>query len=195
MNQNSQSLEPRPNFQDNMGAWAFRRKSSHQSRVETFMKMAGQVLPDKPTIPDAKVRELRVRLLLEEVLETADALGVKVSLSGQFDSDPPLSFDEFIFTATDDVDLVWAVDGLADISVVTVGALSALGVADMAILEEVDRHNLGKFGPGSYKDENGKWRKPPGFVPPDFASVLRAQGWTQSTGGVVNEPDKIPFQS
>jgi len=28
-----------------------------------------------------------------------------------------------------------------------------------------------------YKDEHGKWRKPPDFVPPDVRSVLVNQGW------------------
>jgi predicted HAD superfamily Cof-like phosphohydrolase len=71
--------------------------------------------------------------------------------------------------------MVEIVDGCADVIVVTTGTLSACGVADSAVQNEVDQANLRKFGPGSYKREDGKWMKPPDFRPPDIEAVLAAQ--------------------
>lgn len=152
--------------------------STHFDDVQTFMQLADQEVPSAPTMPSAKIRELRVRLLLEEVLEFAHAVGVKVYLQDHYDTEQEITFGELRFETHDATNLVEAVDGLADISVVTVGAFIALGVTDEAVLQEVDANNLAKFGPGGHKDENtGKWIKPPGHKPPDVAKVLRAQGW------------------
>jgi len=39
----------------------------------------------------------------------------------------------------------------------------------------VDENNLTKFGPGSYKREDGKWMKPPDFVGPDLSYLTEPQ--------------------
>jgi predicted HAD superfamily Cof-like phosphohydrolase len=169
-----------------------RTKSSHALRVERFMLLADQELPGKPTVPDGKIRELRVRLLLEEVLEFAAASGVRVKLVGEPDDTPYLTYDEFKFETVDQVDLVEVADGLGDISVVTVGAMLAYGIADVELLKEVDNNNLAKFGPGGYKDpDTGKWHKPPNHQPPRIADVLRAQGWCPTTEGGDHEGNAI----
>lgn len=74
------------------------------------------------------------------------------------------------------VDMVKAVDAVADISVVNIGTMSALGVADVPILEEVDRNNMSKFDEGCHVEPNGKLRKPPGHKPPRFRELLKEQG-------------------
>ncbi|RME85522.1 MAG: hypothetical protein D6785_04320, partial [Planctomycetota bacterium] len=53
-------------------------KSPHQKRVEEFMRLAGQEIPEVPTLPDEKTRLLRSKLILEEALETIHALGFAV---------------------------------------------------------------------------------------------------------------------
>src|SRR5690606_27317494 len=68
-------------------------------------------------------------------------------------------------------------DGCADLSVVTTGTLSACGIADKALLEEVDRNNIAKFRDGVKKREDGKVLKPEGHQPPDIRRVLIGQGW------------------
>jgi predicted HAD superfamily Cof-like phosphohydrolase len=136
------------------------------------MQLAGQETPGTPTIPDDDTRLLRARLILEEALETVRALGVTVQdrkTGGVFTD------DDLEFEVTGSVDLEGVVDGCADISVVTIGTLVAFGVDDEPILEEVDEANLRKFGPGSFAREDGKWMKPPDWVPPDIIGVIERQ--------------------
>jgi predicted HAD superfamily Cof-like phosphohydrolase len=170
--------------------------TAHAERVKQFMALAKNELPSNPTIPNAKIRELRVRLLLEEVLEFAEASGVRLKLEGEDDETSPLRFSEFTFETTNDVDLVEVADALGDISVVNVGSMLAYGIADTGLLIEVDNNNMAKFGPGGYKDpETGKWRKPPDHQPPRIADVLRAQGWCPATEGGEHEVNTVPVQS
>lgn len=142
----------------------------HYERVKEFMQKVGQPTPERLTTPDEKTRILRARLILEEALETVHAMGVRVragGAQGTLVEEPTL-----LFEAGGDVDLVEVVDGCADISVVTVGTLIAFGVEDEPVLEEVDESNLRKFEPGSYRREDGKWMKPPGWTPPDIRSAI-----------------------
>ena len=145
-------------------------RSDHQKRVDEFMKLAGQELPRIPVMPGGAVRKLRANIILEEALETIRGLGFEVRIR---------PFDlEFDLVETCTPNLIEAVDGCADLRVVTTGTLSALGVSDISLQEEVDRNNLAKFGPGGYRRESdGKWMKPPNHQPPDILRVLKAQGY------------------
>jgi predicted HAD superfamily Cof-like phosphohydrolase len=148
------------------------------------MENAGQEIPDKPCIPSPEVRLLRAKLIFEEAMETIEALGVDIMLSpfiGQHDK-VALShvMGELVVNPHRKPDLVLIADGCADISVVTTGTLSACGIQDEELLEEVDKANLAKFGPGGYKREDGKWIKPKDWVPPDILGVLKAQGYVPS---------------
>lgn len=150
------------------------QQTDHQKRIEQFMRLAKQTIPEKPTLPDEKVAVLRARLIFEEAIELVNALGVSVTI------DPACS--EVIFENLDfwfcaeEQNLERIADGCADLSVVTIGTLSACGIRDAELLAEVDESNLRKIGPGGYKDEHGKWRKPPDWQPPDIAGVLNRQG-------------------
>ncbi len=135
------------------------------------MRQAGQETPGSPVIPDSGTRMLRAKLILEEVLETVRALGLRVQLRGREVKMSRLEIED-----VGDPDLVEVVDGCADISVVTIGTLIAFGVDDEAVLEEVDRANLRKFGPGARVREDGKWLKPLDWEPPDINGVLARQG-------------------
>lgn len=143
----------------------------HYQRVKEFMQKVGQDTPEGAIIPDAKIRILRAKLILEEALETVEALGVTVQHQGHQITEEGLEYD-----APNPVDLKEVVDGCADISVVTIGTLIAFGVDDEPVLEEVDASNLRKFGPGSYRREDGKWMKPPGWTPPDIMAAVD-RGW------------------
>jgi predicted HAD superfamily Cof-like phosphohydrolase len=147
----------------------------HYERVKDFMQRVGQPTPDHLTIPDERTRILRAKLILEEALETVRALGVQVTTRG--DNPVTLDDEQMDFNTTGNVDMIEIVDGCADISVVTIGTLIAIGVDDEPILEEVDASNLRKFEPGSYRREDGKWMKPPGWTPPDInAAIGRGNG-------------------
>lgn len=153
------------------------RKTEHQQRIESFMTKAEQELPQSPCIPSEEVRRLRAQLILEEALETIDALGFTCQVSAlRIASDNPPN-------------LIAIADGCADLSVVTIGTLSACGIADEALLEEIDRSNLDKFRGDAHKDENGKWRKPSDWKPPEIERVLAEQ--TKAVKGVKRVEDGI----
>lgn len=142
-------------------------KSNHQLRVEMFMQKAGQSIVAIPSLRSPEIRKFRAEMILEEALETIEGLGFVVnSEDGNFQINELCS-----------PDLIKIADGCADIKVVTTGTLSALGISDLRLQQEVDQNNLLKFAPGSYRREDGKWMKPPGHEPPDIEKVLRDQGW------------------
>lgn len=147
-------------------------RTDHQLRIDEFMKKASQALPARPIVPSLEVRRLRANLILEEALETIKGLG--------FDVEATMPDGELQCVEAFTPDIVEVVDGCADLSVVTIGTLSAFGVDDHPILLEVDGANLRKFGPGSYRREaDGKWMKPPDFKPADVMRALVLQGYEQ----------------
>lgn len=147
-------------------------RTDHQTRIEEFMEKAGQKLPPNPTVPDLDTRILRAKLILEEAMETVEALGVGVGIKQSADI---LHYDNLNFFEGNDPDLVEIVDGCCDVSVVTMGTLSACGVGAKPFLEEVDSHNLAKFGPGGYRRDDGKWMKPKDLAPPQIQKLLDEQ--------------------
>ncbi len=144
--------------------------TEHYQRVKTFMEKVGQATPTEVVVPDEHTRLLRARLILEEALETIDALGISVQVQGG-----EVDIESCEFMPDKLIDLEGVADGCADISVVTVGTLIAFGIDDEELLREVDEANLRKFGPGSYAREDGKWMKPRDWTPPDIAGVLANQ--------------------
>lgn len=125
----------------------------------------GQMIPEVPTLSDKPGLMLRARLILEEALETIEAMGLAVIPDEQ---------GKLVVKDTGaKADLVAIVDGCFDLSVVNIGTLSHLGVPDSG-LEIVDMNNLEKFAPGFKIREDGKLIKPPGHRPPDI------KGWLET---------------
>lgn len=153
-------------------------QTAHQRRIEAFMRKAQQELPESPTIPSEEVRKLRAKLILEEAVETIQALGFTVVLvahgSGLL---RPLGLDELAVAFPSKPNLLEIADGCADLSVVTIGTLCACGIKDKKLLEEVDANNNAKFGPGHTIREDGKLVKPPDHRPPDIERVLEEQDY------------------
>jgi len=144
--------------------------TNHYKRVKAFMEKAGQATPQNVTIPDDHTRVLRARLILEEALETVQALGISVQVKNE-----DVTIDTCKLSPNKPVDVEGVADGCADISVVTIGTMIAFGIDDEKLLQEVDEANLRKFGLGGYAREDGKWMKPPDWTPPDIAGVLESQ--------------------
>ena len=178
-------------------------RSVHQQRVDAFMRGARQhVSMGGPSIPRPAVRELRARLMLEEVLETINAMGVEVCFRCVASRDMTKG-DEFStqinFPSVEHEDkhtvmehdflaqeipamgsrgetyMREVADGCADVAVVTTGTLTAHGIADCLLQEEVDNNNLLKFAEGYRIDEGGKLIKPPNHPLPDIQGILDAQ--------------------
>ena len=119
--------------------------------VLEFHRAAGAYVSDEPTLDvPAEVRDLRLRLISEELDELRAAL----------ESD----------------DLPGAADALADLLYVVHGAALAFGIPIDEVFAEVHRANLGKLGSsaGAIEREDGKVLKPDGWKPPDIERVLRA---------------------
>jgi len=155
-------------------------RSKHQSLVNQFMRKAQQDLPSTPCIPSEEVRLLRAKLIYEESLETIRGLGVDIfgpSASIALTDDEAEDYMTFKISKQRDPDIVEIADGCADIKVVTTGTLSACGIQDEPIQDEVDRANLRKFAPGGHRREDGKWIKPPNWQPPDIIGKLKEQGY------------------
>lgn len=165
-------------------------KTNHQMRVEQFMEQAEahapaerkglQLVLKMPTVPPEAVRMLRAKLIISEALETVRALGIDLSVQYTgvgADGYVPVFDDilQFSPNPTRAPDLEQIADGCADISVVTIGTLSACGICDEALLREVDRSNLDKFRGDAYMNADGKWVKPSDWVPPRILNVLEDQ--------------------
>lgn len=165
-----------------------KRKTNHQLRVERMMARIHELsndpdfeVPNIPCVPSSKIRETRARLVLEEALELCEALGVAVynkeSEANLLNKD---NFGTMVLSDTP-VDLSHVAKEAADLSVVCTGTLSACGICDVSILEEVDAVNLQKFAAGCYIDKNNKLRKPPNFKDANLNELLKNQGWQPKT--------------
>lgn len=148
--------------------------------VAEFMHAFGQPVRTTPTadIPDDE-RLLRVRLVIEEALEFAAAMGCLVWP----DSDGPLAPKGTLVEIAGDapIDLVEAADALGDIIVVTKGSAHSLGVPVDEVFEAIHRTNMQKLGPDGevvFIPGTNKVGKPEGWVPPTVAieTILRNRG-------------------
>lgn len=147
-------------------------QSDHQLRVEELMRLAKQPIPNAPTIPDASVRTLRAKLILEEALEAVEALGIIVNTDYIH-----IRRDNLVFRVNPNaqLDLSEIIKECCDIAVVTTGTLSACGVKDRVPNKLVDENNLQKFGPGHSYRPDGKLIKPPNHPKPDINAEINRQ--------------------
>jgi predicted HAD superfamily Cof-like phosphohydrolase len=122
-------------------------------------------------MPDQQQRLLCAKLILEEALETINALGCYVTTDatggklevGLDPDEPTLVLDDII-------------DGCCDTMVVTLGTLVACGVPDSPHMQEVLECNLAKFpgGIATVDKKTGKYLKPEGWKGPDHERVQRS---------------------
>lgn len=141
-----------------------------QRKVAVFMKEAGQTVRDRPSLISDHEAELRVRLLIEEVLEFAEASGVRVLVDSI-----PLELQDISFDRDGTIDLIEIADALADINYVSYGAANTYGIDMGPIDKEVHRSNMSKFIDGHRDKETGKWIKGPSYTPADIAKLIDEQ--------------------
>lgn len=137
-----------------------------ESDIRAFMTKADQKQPKVPTIPTDDVLVLRAKLDVEEAMEKCRAYGVTVTVNGV---DISHENTEFVFKAEKEPSLVEIADATADQVYVGVGGAIACGIKMERIWEIVQGSNMDKFGEGSYRREDGKQMKPPGWKPPTEA--------------------------
>jgi predicted HAD superfamily Cof-like phosphohydrolase len=147
-----------------------------QKQVKEFMIKAKQDAPEKPIVPDDATRKLRVSLLLEEVLEFAEASGVRIIDNEGYSIK---DVDEFTFEIGEPVNMIEIADSLGDINYVSYGAAVAYGLDLEPFEKEISENNLTKFLDG-WRDENGKFRKGPSYKPVDLQPILDKQNGTSS---------------
>lgn len=145
-----------------------------QDQVKSFMKQARQHVADHPSIPTAEVRVLRVRLILEEFLEFAEASGVSIALKEGNVVVPITDQVEFICLADKPVNLLEVADATSDIMVVTEGANVSYGLDSEPFTDAVMENNFTKLE-DCWFDEHGKLRKGPNYKPVDLQPVLDKQ--------------------
>jgi predicted HAD superfamily Cof-like phosphohydrolase len=114
--------------------------------------------------PDPKLRELRVRMLAEELAELARASGVDV----QVDSREPEGQDVLVRSNGGAFDVVEAADALADIRYLTDGANLVFGFPGDAVLRIVHDSNMSKLGEDGkpVRRDDGKILKGPNYWKP-----------------------------
>lgn len=147
-----------------------------QKDVYDFMVKAGQVTPDRPTIPPLDVRLLRVKLIAQELRELAQAYGIQVVMDSDRSEEQIMVAPSELHSMPDDVvealDPVY--DATQDILVVTIGNGVAAGLHLDPGWQEVHDSNMSKFVDG-YRGPDGKWQKGPAARKPNLKPLIRAQ--------------------
>lgn len=125
-----------------------------------------QAVPDQYRVPGLMTRECRARLILEEALETIEALGfdLKHKATGRSIG----CMDDVVLVPADrPASLEDIIDGCCDEIYVCTGTLLACGAPDMHHMGIVNAANAAKFPNGvAILNEAGKFQKPPGWVAP-----------------------------
>lgn len=123
-----------------------RDRDGFVSDVSEFHSRFGVPVLACPSLSTPDRRDLRRALILEEAIETSDALQRG--------------------------DLAAIADGLADTIYVCISAALELGIPIGRVWKEVHRTNMLKVGGATRED--GKILKPDGWEPPDIGSILDA---------------------
>lgn len=143
-----------------------------QQQIRQFMASAHQATPDRPAMPDADVRVLRVKLIAEELIELAQALGIHLRIDNDGGQDIPEA--RVVASPVAKTDLVESYDAVLDLLVVVVGTANALGLDIEPGWQEVHRSNMSKFIDGHLR-EDGKWVKGPSYSPADLQPIVDQQ--------------------
>ncbi len=130
------------------------KKQTPYQQVHEFMTTFGQEVPAKPCIPSLDIRKLRAKLILEEALETIDALGfniVKNSSRGKRWNEwiPETVKDLSVEESSKEPNLTSLIDGLCDLDYVSrCGTAIACGITEEVLNKaqnEVHRSNMSKL--------------------------------------------------
>ena len=143
--------------------------TDEQSMVKEFHRKFDILVHARPTIPNWSTKELRLRLIQEEIDELKEALAQE--------------------------NLVAVAKEMADLLYVVYGTAVSYGIDMEPVFQEVHRSNLSKVG--GYKRADGKWVKPLTYSPASLEPILDAQQEHRladelSTLGTSPEPQPNP---
>lgn len=120
---------------------------SYYTDVKDFQIAFGQRVGEKAELPKEAERQLRVKLLVEEMQEYIDG--------------------------EQNDDIVEIADAIADIIYIACGTAVSYGIPLDDIFNEVHRSNMAKLVDGKplYR-EDGKVMKPEGWTPPNIEKII-----------------------
>lgn len=140
--------------------------------VRKFHETFGHPVAGSPTVATKELRELRVKLIAEELVELCQASGVALEIS--VSADDPALFSAHAYGDDKDVDLIEVADALGDLDYVVQGANLVFGLPAEAIINEIQRSNMSKLGEDGKPvvRADGKILKGPDYSPPDVRGIL-----------------------
>jgi predicted HAD superfamily Cof-like phosphohydrolase len=144
----------------------------HDTPVREFHEVFGHpVSTDPKQVPAIEHRVLRIRMIAEELVETARAMGVALRVNSDLDEEAqvlaaPMSGAEY--------DPIEAADGLGDIRYLVDGGNLICGFPGEHVLAEIHRSNMSKLGEDGkpVMRADGKFLKGPNYTKPDIRKVL-----------------------
>lgn len=154
------------------------RKTDHQQAVEKLLLGIGRTIPSTPTAADQGLLRTQLMLQFEETFEMAEAMGLEVHFDPCANRHELMGIKDLQLVPVGTPDVVEIADAGADLMVIATGALSLCGIADLALLREVNENNILKINTGRLCSITGKFLKAPDHPRPDIKKVLQAQGWS-----------------
>lgn len=158
----------------------------HDTPVREFHEVFDHpVSYDPNVVPSIVNRALRIRMIAEELLETARALGVSlVCASGATEADDAVQVLAVEGAVYDPVE---AADGFGDIRYLVDGGNLICGFPGDLVLTEIHRSNMSKAGADGkpIRREDGKILKGPNYFKPDIRRVLFGDAPAPSTSGYL----------
>jgi len=145
---------------------------NEQTQIREFMLKAQQAVPDAPIMPSATVRELRLKLIAEELQELAGAFSYRLYLEDDSKSigEPTLQ----LVPNGQLCSMAEAYDAILDLMVVVIGTGVALGLELEPGWQEIHRSNMSKFIDGHLR-KDGKFIKGPSYSPANLTPIIQAQ--------------------
>ena len=148
----------------------------HIDAVKKFKLGAGQSAPDTKTEPTDFERITQVRLIIEEAIEMAEALGVDIKFSLDINSPYRISgASNFDYSIVAPVNFVEVADAACDLQWVAVtGPMVLCGMSDKLApaITAVDNNNLLKLEKGKKCPTTGKFIKPKDHPKVDLESIV-----------------------
>lgn len=153
----------------------------HIDAVKKFKLGAGQSAPDTKTEPTDAEKITQVRLIIEEAVEMAHALGVDIQLSQEVSWPYTIEgANDFNYAVTATIDFVEVADAACDLQWVAVtGPMVLCGMSDKLApaITAVDSNNLLKLEKGHKCPTTGKFIKPKDHPKVDLESIVNGSSY------------------